>query len=538
MWTALALAGMGDFATARTALTFLGQYQRADGKIPHEVSQSATLCAWFTDYPYAYASADATPLYLIAMDEVVSRSGEARFAKENWEHIARAYKFLRSTYDARGLASNFQVGHGWIEGGPLLPVQSELYQASLGVEGSRAFAHLAKLAGREEENNAGVGTFEKQKGALNEVFWSAAQNAFAYAIDAEGRRLETPSVLAAVPMWFGLLEESKAEAMIGVLANPEHQGDWGMRILSASDPRYNPAGYHHGSVWPLFTGWAAVGEYRYHRVLPAYENLRANAVLALDGSLGHVTEVLSGEFYEPLSYSSPQQVWSAAMVVSPLLRGLLGLEVAAGEHEVTFAPHIPEDWSFVAVRNVQVGPVALDMELRQREEEIDLDVHRRGDGECALEFAPAVSLRAKILEATVNGRRAPLRAVNNAEDQHATVHLELKEAESKIRIRLRDDFRVGVVTVRQPAGSSNEGLRFIGESWSPERDAYSMEIAGIAGHEYVLAISDARSLVRVEGGELTTAEAGKPALGVKIPSGAEDSYVHCRITFHFAKTGR
>src|SRR3984885_8425815 len=69
-------------------------------------------------------------------------------------------------------------------------------------------------------------------------------------------------------------------------------------------------GYHYGSVWPLFTGWASVGEYRYHREFPAYSNLRANALLALDGSLGHVTEVLSGDYYQPLSTSSPHQIWS------------------------------------------------------------------------------------------------------------------------------------------------------------------------------------------------------------------------------------
>ena len=58
----------------------------------------------------------------------------------------------------------------------------------------------------------------------------------------------------------------------------DHQADWGMRIISDSS-RYSGGGYHYGSVWPLFTGWASVGEYRYHRALPAYANLRANALL-------------------------------------------------------------------------------------------------------------------------------------------------------------------------------------------------------------------------------------------------------------------
>src|SRR5947208_2766767 len=106
----------------------------------------------------------------------------------------------------------------------------------------------------------------------------------------------------------------KAGRTITQLATHDHETDWGMRIISSKSPKYSAGGYHFGSVWPLFTGWASVGEYSYHRALPAYSNLRANALMALDGSLGHVTEVLSGDYYQPLATSSPHQIWSAAMV--------------------------------------------------------------------------------------------------------------------------------------------------------------------------------------------------------------------------------
>ena len=107
-----------------------------------------------------------------------------------------------------------------------------------------------------------------------------------------------------------------------------------MRIISGEAAQYSGGGYHYGSVWPLFTGWASVGEYRYHHEHAAYANLRANALLALDGSPGHVTEVLSGDYYQPLSTSSPHQIWSAAMVVSPILRGMFGLSIDMEKHIV------------------------------------------------------------------------------------------------------------------------------------------------------------------------------------------------------------
>src|SRR5207245_11280758 len=124
--------------------------------------------------------------------------------------------------------------------------------------------------------------------------------------------------------------------MIQQLADFDHQTDWGMRIISNRSPLFSGGGYHYGSVWPLFTGWASVAEYRYHQTFPAYANLRANALLGLDGSLGHVTEVLSGDYYQPLSTSSPHQIWSAAMVVSPLLRGMFGLHVDGGKRTLIF----------------------------------------------------------------------------------------------------------------------------------------------------------------------------------------------------------
>src|SRR5712664_3562414 len=328
-WTSLALNAAGDFSNARTALDFISKFQREDGKIPHEISQGANFVNWFKDYPYPYASADATPLYIIAMNDYVAQSGDAGFAKEKWESLWKAYEFLRSTYDERGFPKNFGIGHGWVEGGPLLPVDSEFYHSGLGVEALRALSNLARLTGKDATATELAQSFQKQSAKLNDAFWLADKQRYAFALGTDGKPIDEPSVLATVPMWFGLPDQKNASAMITQLADFDHQTDWGMRIISNRSPKFSGGGYHYGSVWPLFTGWASVGEYRYHRPQPAYANLRANALLALDGSLGHVTEVLSGDYYQPLSTSSPHQIWSAAMVVSPLLRGMFGLSTDA-----------------------------------------------------------------------------------------------------------------------------------------------------------------------------------------------------------------
>ena len=76
-------------------------------------------------------------------------------------------------------------------------------------------------------------------------------------------------------------------------------------------------------------------------------------LLGVDGALGHFSEVLSGDYNQSFSTSSPHQIWSAAMVVSPILRGMFGLQTDAEKHQIHSTPHVPADWTSFAIRNVQ-----------------------------------------------------------------------------------------------------------------------------------------------------------------------------------------
>ena len=89
-----------------------------------------------------------------------SRAGTSAFAREKWDNVWRAYQFLHSTYDAQGLAQNMGVGHGWVEGGPLLPVKNEYYQAGLGVEALQALSNLARVAGKDDVSKQLAAEFE------------------------------------------------------------------------------------------------------------------------------------------------------------------------------------------------------------------------------------------------------------------------------------------------------------------------------------------------------------------------------------------
>jgi len=540
-WTSFALNAAGDFANAKTALELVSKFQREDGKIPHEISQGANFVNWFKDYPYPYASADATPLYIIAANDYVASSGDTAFVKEEWDSLWKAYQFLKSTYDARGLPQNQGVGHGWVEGGPLLPVKTEFYQSGLGAEALRALSNLAKIAGREDAANTLEKEFEKQRPLVNESFWIADKKRFAFALDKNDKQVDEPTVLATVPMWFGLPSEEQAVSTIKQISDADVQTDWGMRIISNRSPVYSGGGYHYGSVWPLFTGWASVAEYRYHQEFPAYENLRANALLALDGSLGHMTEVLSGDYYQPLSTSSPHQIWSAAMVVSPLLKGMFGLEADAVHHTLRFAPHVPADWTRFSVQNVRVGNDTLLMNYKQDETTSDpklpggiiLEAGRTsGNDECTIEFRPAISLRATVRKVDLNSKPIPFRIEANGEDQHVVVHFPIRDGKYLLRIWIENDFGLSVDSTLPPLGSVSQGLRIVSETWTAERDQLTIEVAGAAGSEYQLNVWNPQEIERIEGGDLYPGSKGG-AISIQIPASEAETYPHKTVVIHF-----
>jgi len=533
LWTSFALNSIGDFATTRTALEFISKFQRDDGKIPHEISQGASFVNWFKDYPYGYASADATPLYIIATNDYVTRSGDLEFARQKWDSLWKAYQFMRSTYDAQNFPQNFGYGHGWVEGGPLLPVKTEFYQSGLGLEALRALANLAKLTGKDDVNKDLQAAFDRQKPAFNQTFWSAEKKAFAYALDQQNRRVDELSVLTTVPMWFGVTDADKSQSTIQQLAEAEHQTDWGMRIISNRSPIYNGSGYHFGSVWPLFTGWAAVGEYRYHEQFAAYANLRSNALLALDGSLGHVTEVLSGDYYQPVSTSSPHQIWSAAMVVSPILRGMFGLGVDAQTHTLTFAPHVPANWKSFSLDNVRVGGTTLALNYQRMPGAIAVEIRRGGSGDCTIDFSPAVSLRSDVVSAELNGHGIPFHADANATDQHVSMRIPITQSTSTVRVRLKNDFGVALESILPALGSSSEGLRVLSTTWNSSHTRLTLSLSGLASKRYELSVWNPSQVASVKGGKLETAGPDQAKLIVEFPSANAESYVHQDVVLNF-----
>jgi hypothetical protein len=189
---------------------------------------------------------------------------------------------------------------------------------------------------------------------------------YAFSRNPDGTLDKTATVFPAVAWWDGTLKLPQAEAMLQRWASAEFSTDWGLRDVSRNAPIYDPISYHQGSVWPLYTGWTAVAEYRAGRPFAGFAHLMQNADMTFTQDLGAVTELLSGDFFQPFGRSSSHQLWSSAMVLTPAIRGLFGVEVDALRHAIRLHPQLPAAWEHAELRHVSVGEEMFDLTYRKR----------------------------------------------------------------------------------------------------------------------------------------------------------------------------
>jgi hypothetical protein len=359
LFTTWAINSYGDYKLTRQALTFLIKLQRADGKMPHEYSQTADQVDW-AKLPYEYAAADSTPLFLLAMLDYVKSSGDTAFLTSNWPAIQKAWTF-ETTHDADGdgIYDNAQ-GTGWVESWPQGMPHQEIYLASLDQQASTAMAALSQLTGHADIASSAARRAQTiEKTILTE--YTQPDGMYAFSHNPDNTQDKTATIYPAIAWWSGLASLPNADTMFSRWASSEFSTDWGTRDVGDTQSVYDPLSYHQGSVWPLFTGWASLAEYRSGRYLSAYAHLMQNTNLTTEQDLGAVTELLSGAYYTPFGRSTSHQMWSSAMVVSPAIRGLFGISNDALQNTITVNPHLPAQWPSATLHHLQVGDHSIDL---------------------------------------------------------------------------------------------------------------------------------------------------------------------------------
>jgi glycogen debranching enzyme len=369
LWTLYAVNSYGDFQLTRNELAFLIHRQSPEGKIMHEWAQTSDLVEW-QSLPYEFASADATPLLIMAVNDYLAVSGDQAFVKANWDALLRAWNFERShDSDGDGIYENTE-GTGWVESWPPGMPHQEVYLAVLDQQASQAFARLARAAKHPELSQEAQDRAARIQQQIEKEYFLSDASFYAFSRNADGSRDETPTIYPSVASWDGTWKLPRAGSMLKRWASSEFSTDWGTRDISPTVSFYDPISYHQGTVWPLFTGWVSLSEYRNGRNLSGYAHLMQNADLTWSQDLGAVTELLSGEFFQPLGRSTSHQLWSSAMVISPTLRGLFGLEWNASGNTLIVTPQMPASWNEAKIHHVPLGNDKVEVEIRREGTEL------------------------------------------------------------------------------------------------------------------------------------------------------------------------
>jgi glycogen debranching enzyme len=199
---------------------------------------------------------------------------------------------------------------------------------------------------------------------------------YALGLHADGSPQLHRTVMLSVPLLLGLVPPADAEPWFDAVAGPAFSAPWGVRMIAADDPLFDPGGYHLGAVWPLYTGWVSLAEWRGGRWAAALSHLSANARLIGVGAKGAFDEVLHGTDAATPAGICPDQAWSAAMVLLPAIEGLWGVTPDALNSAVRVAPFLPTEWDRMAVRRLKIGRTTLDIEIQRRPGRLVIRVDR------------------------------------------------------------------------------------------------------------------------------------------------------------------
>jgi glycogen debranching enzyme len=350
---------------AATTLRELGMRQgsRVDdfrdedpGRILHEMRYGEMTA--FSERPHSpyYGCADATALYVVLLDEYERWTGDRKLVRDLEREARAALNWIDEYADLQGNGyvsyqrRNEETGlenqcwkdswdsisyrDGALPGFPRATAELQGYAYDSKIRGARLAREIWKDPAYAAELERQAADLKRR---FNRDFWVADDEYFALALDPEGNQVDALASNNGHLLWSGIVDKSKAKAVVRHLMGPRLFSGWGIRTLAEGEARYNPIGYHVGTVWPFDCSFIAWGLRRYGFKDEA-ATIAAGILDAAEFFNGRLPEAFGG--YErsqtryPVQYPTAcsPQAWSTG---APLLfiRTMLGLE-PIGEHLV------------------------------------------------------------------------------------------------------------------------------------------------------------------------------------------------------------
>jgi hypothetical protein len=534
-WANLASGGV---QSVKQAFRFIQKYQRADGKIMHEVSQSAAFLNWFKDYPFAYIHPDSSLWYLTAMGHLRRFTGDEAFIKESWPSIRKAYEYCLTILDpSDGLLK--------IPRGEWGSTEAALFTKDAAMAGEwiaalRAMRQICLTMGEKSLARDCEHRESRATDSMERRFWNPELQYYNYGFDAEGRPVKSLNPMIGYSAWLGSLPEGRARAVLEKLSTGTFLADWGQRNISLEDPRYDEGSYQGGSVWPFLTAAPILAHYRYHNAVQGFLMWKSMIRLRTFNSRGAMPEVLSGRFYHLLDNSVPHQMFSEHGVIPSLVEGIMGLDLDVPSRCLRWSPHLPPEWPAVEMRRFPYGADRVRLSLRRSEGELAAAIDHLHGGPISLDFSPALPAGSKVLSVLQDGRAVPFRVFEYESDVHVAAQVKIV-GKSELTVRFQPGIEVEVLWQPLLEGQGSRNLRIVRNSYKDRK--LELLVEGLPDVQYRINLHTPWRAQLDEGGRaitatggVTTIEAAAPVEVRKAPDRA--GYVRWAVRISFADPAR
>jgi hypothetical protein len=511
-----AFVEVGSADSMREAFRFIRKFQRSDGQIPHEISQSAGAIDWFRNYPYPYIHSDASLWYLIAMGHFYRFTGDRAFLAESWSPIKKAYAYLVSLLNAENGLPTIPA-ENW---GSMETAGVAVQDSAMAGEWIAALRSLAELAAAMNDDVLVNECNRREKLAsysLEKRFWNPVSGYYNYGLGKSGEKVTYLNPAITYSAWFGSLPQERAEAVLQRLASADFLSDWGVRSMSLEDPRFDENSYQVGSAWPFFTV-SLLADYRYHNAVQGFLTWTSMSQLRMANARGAMPESLSGSYFRLLDNGVPHQMFSELVAMPGLIEGVLGLDLDLPHHVLSINPHLPPAWPDISVRKFPCGQGQLNIELHQSLGHLMADVNNTDVPASELEFSPALPAGAKVTSVKVQGEPVPFQVEDNGSDVHVRINLK-----SVVHTTIEVFFTggIGVDVPWQPIlqGDLSRNLHVLRSSY--HNGQLEMLVQGRPEAEYEIRLWTPLKITTAKSAQVITREGEWTILRVAAPRDAE-----------------
>jgi glycogen debranching enzyme len=204
---------------------------------------------------------------------------------------------------------------GTLAHGPIALCEEQCYTFAAWMAG----AALAMALSRPEQAAQYASRADALKDRFEDAFWCDDLSTYALALDGDKRPCRVRTSNAGQCLFSGIAAADRAVQVGRTLLQPDLYSGWGVRTLGAAEARYNPMGYHVGSVWPHDNALIASGLARYGMTSEVSRLFTGLFDAAMYFDLHRIPELFCGFARdEGQDWSAPgrcaPQAWSAAAV--------------------------------------------------------------------------------------------------------------------------------------------------------------------------------------------------------------------------------